>query len=47
MNYEKINEIQEKAKRYDEALAMDVDPIRGYSIEDEDGNRMVEIGFEI
>ena len=28
-------------------IITDIDPIRGYSIEDEDGNRMVEIGWEI
>jgi hypothetical protein len=26
---------------------VDVDPMRGYAIEDKDGNRMVEIGWVI
>ncbi len=25
----------------------DIDPIRGYSIEDEDGNKMIEIGWNV
>lgn len=26
---------------------IDIDPIRGYGIEDEDGNRVIEIGWKI
>ena len=26
---------------------IDIDPIRGYGIEDEEGNRVIEIGWEI
>ena len=26
---------------------IDIDPVRGYSIEDEDGNRMLEIGWTV
>lgn len=36
-----------KFTRGSKVQIIDIDPVRGYAIQDEDGNKMYEIGWEI